>query len=225
VAVEDTTFWVVRPRIGVGGVSGLGTLLSGAYIGVDAGISGNSRTEFIGLEAAPYILRGEPGASFVLRAADLGSLDVGSPVYYKRTRVGRVVGYTLDPARDELLVKIFVEAPYEKLVTPQTRFWNASGVDLSLSAGGLTLNTQTLTSVLAGGIAFAQPADAPKSPAAASGSQFQLFNNRKAALAPLDGPALPVRMVFEQSLRGLNPGAAVDFLGVEIGNVSAVALQ
>jgi len=225
VAVEDTLFWVVRTRIGVGGISGLGTLLSGAYIGVDAGTSQSARTEFVGLEAAPYILRGEPGASFVLRAADLGSLDVGSPVYYKRTRVGRVVGYTLDAARDELSVKIFIEAPYEKLVTPQARFWNASGVDLSLGANGLTLNAQTLVSVLAGGIAFEQPSDAPKVPPAASGSQFQLFHNRRAALAPLDGPVLPVRMVFDQSLRGLSPGAAVDFLGVEIGSVSAVSLQ
>lgn len=225
VAVEDTTFWVVRPRIGAGGVSGLGTLLSGAYIGVDAGTSPNSRTEFVGLEAAPYILRGEPGGSFVLRATDLGSLDVGSPVYYRRTRVGRVVGYTLDPVRDELSVKIFIEAPYEKLVTSQSRFWNASGVDLSLSASGLTLNTQTLASVLAGGIAFEQRADVPKSPPAASGTQFQLYRDRRAALAPLDGQPLPVRMVFEQSLRGLSPGAAVDFLGVEIGSVSAVALQ
>ena len=96
-AVEDTRFWVVRPRIGAAGVSGLGTLLSGAYIGVDAGISTQSGAQFVGLEAPPFVLRGEPGRSFVLRADDLGSLDVGSPVYYRRTRVGRVVGYTLDP--------------------------------------------------------------------------------------------------------------------------------
>jgi paraquat-inducible protein B len=120
-AVEDTTFWVVKPRIGVGGVSGLGTLLSGAYIGTDAGISTRSRSEFVGLEAPPLILRGEPGAIFVLRANDLGSLDVGSPVFYRRTPVGRVVGYTLDAARDELSLKIFVEAPYPQLVTTNSR--------------------------------------------------------------------------------------------------------
>jgi len=225
VAVDDTSFWVVRPRVGVGGVSGIGTLLSGAYIGVDAGVSRNERTRFVGLEAAPYVLRGEPGAGYILRAADLGSLDVGSPIYYRRTRVGRVVGYTLDAATDELTVKVFIEAPYPRLVTPQTRFWNASGVDLSIDANGLNLNTQTVASVLAGGIAFEQPADVPRGEAAPSGSSFPLFSDRKTALAPPRGPALPVRMVFDGSLRGLGPGAPIDFQGVEIGTVRSASLQ
>lgn len=225
VAVDDTTFWVVRPRIGVGGVSGLGTLLSGAYIGVDAGKSDNAKTRFVGLENPPYVLRGEPGNGYLLRAVDLGSLDVGSPVYYRRTRVGRVVGYTLDAGRDELTVKIFIEAPYQRLVTPQTRFWNASGLDLSLNANGLTLNTQTLTSVLAGGIAFEQPDADPRQPMAAVGTEFTLFDDRKSALAPPRGPVLPVRLVFDGTLRGLSIGAPIDFLGVEIGQVRALSLQ
>lgn len=225
VAVEDTTFWVVRPRIGIGGVSGLGTLLSGAYIGVDAGKSENSRTAFVGLEAAPYVLRGEPGAIFILRAADLGSLDVGSPIYYRRTRVGRVVGFTLDAAADELSVRIFIEAPYLRLVTPQTRFWNASGIDLSIDANGLTVNTQSVAAVLAGGVTFEQPADAPRTTPAAAGSQFRLFSDRQAALAPPRGPALPVRMVFDGSSRGLSVGAPIDFLGAQIGKVRGISLQ
>ena len=101
-AVDDSTFWVVRPRIGVAGVSGLGTLLSGAYIGVDGGVSQKPRSRFVGLEAPPFVLRGEPGLVYVLRAEDLGSLEVGSPVFHRRTRVVRVVGYALDDDRDEL---------------------------------------------------------------------------------------------------------------------------
>ena len=225
VAVEDTAFWVVRPRIGVGGVSGLGTLLSGAYIGVDAGKSDVARAGFVGLENPPHVLRGEPGTGYLLRAADLGSLDVGSPIYYRRTRVGRVVGYTLDAERDELSVKVFIEAPYQRLVTPQTRFWNASGVDLSINANGLTLDTQTLTSVLAGGIAFEQPEGESRQPVAAAGTEFTLFNDRKSALAPPRGPPLPVRLVFDGSLRGLSVGAPIDFLGIEIGSVRALSLQ
>lgn len=225
VAVQDTTFWVVRPRIGIGGVSGLATLLSGAYIGVDAGASEDSRTTFVGLDAAPHVLRGEPGATFILRAADLGSLDVGSPVYYRRTRVGRVVGYTLDAAADELSVSLFIEAPYLRLVTPQTRFWNASGVDLTLDANGLSVNTQSVAAVLAGGVTFEQPADAPHTAPAAAGSQFRLFSDRQSALAPPRGPALPVRMVFDGSSRGLSVGAPIDFLGVQIGKVRGVSLQ
>jgi len=224
-AVEDTTFWVVRPRIGVGGVSGLGTLFSGAYIGTDAGVSTRSRSEFIGLDSPPFVLRGEPGAIFVLRASDLGSLDVGSPVYYRRTPVGRVVGYTLDAARDELSLRIFIEAPYPRLVTVNSRFWNASGIDLTLDASGLSVNTQTLASVLAGGIAFQAPPDTARAPAAPENTVFTLFNDRRAALAPPDGIALPIRMSFDQTVRGLVPGAAIDLLGVEIGRVRTVTLD
>ena len=224
-AVEDTQFWVVRPRIGAGAISGLSTLLSGAYIGTDAGVSSESRASFVGLEAPPFVLRGEPGSVFELRADDLGSLEVGSPLLYRRTRVGRVVGYLLDPVRDNLSIRVFVEAPFQTLVTPQTRFWNASGVDLRLNAGGLTLNTQTLASVIAGGIAFETPPGAPKAAPVPAGTTFALFNDRRAALAPEDGAPVPVRMVFDQSVRGLSENAPIDFLGVEIGRVRAIQLQ
>ena len=223
-AVEDTRFWAVRPRVGLAGVSGLGTLFSGAYIGVDAGVSNEDRLLFTGLEAPPPQLRGEPGRSFVLAAHDLGSLDVGSPVYYRRAQVGRVVGYTLDPGRDTLAVQVVIPAPNDQLVTPQSRFWNASGIDVTVNASGLTLDTQSLASVVLGGVAFANPADAASAPPAADGQRFELFANRKSALAPPDGPALRVRMVFEQAQRGLVVGAPVDMIGVEVGSVRSVAL-
>ena len=224
-AVEDTTFWVVRPRIGTAGVSGLGTLFSGAYIATDSGVSNSSRSEFAGLEAPPLVLRGEPGSIFVLKADDLGSLDVGSPVYHRRTHVGRVVGYTLDSERDELSVKMFIEAPFQKLVTRQSHFWNASGIDLTINANGLTLNTQTLASVLAGGLAFENPPGVKPGPPAPENTVFTLYDDRRSALSPPDGTVVPMRMVFEQSVRGLSEGAAIDLLGIEIGKVRSVALQ
>jgi paraquat-inducible protein B len=224
-AVEDSSFWVVRPRIGAAGVSGLGTLFSGAYIASDAGLATTARSQFIGLEAPPFVLRGEPGKVFVLHSDDLGSLDVGSPVFHRRTPVGRVVGYTLDPDRDDLTLKIFVEAPFFKLVTRDSRFWNASGIDLTLNASGLSVNTQTLASVLAGGLAFDLPPGVSRSEAAPENTVFTLFSDRRAALAPPDGIAVPIRMVFDQSVRGLGPGAAVDLLGVDIGRVRSIALQ
>ncbi len=225
IAVQDTYFWVVRPRIGTAGISGLGTLLSGAYIGVDAGTSSESRRQFVGLEVPPLVLRGEPGRRFDLRALDLGSLDVGSPVYYRRARVGRVVGYRLDPKIDELTVQIFIESPYETLVTVGARFWNASGLNLQLNASGLTLNAQTLTSVLVGGIAFQHLPNSEALAPAPDGTRFYLFEDRKNALAPPDGPPLTIRMVYEHSVRGLSVGAPVDFLGVEIGTVRSLAPQ
>jgi paraquat-inducible protein B len=221
-AVDDTQFWVVKPRIDIGGVSGLETLFSGAYIGVDAGSSGETRKIFAGLSTPPSFLRGEPGRGFVLRTQDLGSLDVGSPILYRRTRVGRVVGYQLDPATDELLVRMFIESPYEGLVNAQTRFWNASGIDFSINAAGLRVNTQTLSTVLAGGVAFERPSESLTLPAAPDGSRFTLFADRSAALAPPDGPALPVRMVFDQAMRGLAVGAPIEFLGMDIGQVTAI---
>ena len=225
-AVADTRFWVVRPRVSLAGVSGLGTLFSGSYIGVDAGEIDEPEIHFTGLETPPFVLRGEPGRTFELSAQDLGSLDIGSPVYYKRTPVGRVAGYSLDPERDVLAVQIVIDPPNDRLVSTQTRFWAASGIDLSLNASGFTLDTQSLVSVLVGGVAFANPPDAPASaPLAKDGHRFEMFSNRKAALAPPDGPALRVRMLFDQTQRGLVPGATVDMLGVDVGNVRSVALR
>jgi paraquat-inducible protein B len=224
IAVADSRFWVVRPRVGTGGISGLSTLLSGAYIGVDVGESLQDRFEFVGLDQPPLVLRGEPGRSFVLQADDLGSLDVGSPVYYRRVRVGRVVGYALAANGRTLDIRVFVEAPFESLVTQGTRFWHASGVDLALNAGGLTLNTQSLASVLAGGIAFGSPPDVEPGPPAASGQRYKLFEQQRQALAPDDGEPIRVRMVFNQSLRGLVEGAPIDLLGVEVGTVRSVSL-
>jgi paraquat-inducible protein B len=223
-AVEDTRFWVVRPRVGTGGVSGLGTLLSGSYIGVDAGVKSEEATDFIGLDSPPLVLRGEPGRSFLLRADNLGSLDVGSPVYFKRYRVGRVVGYALDRDGRALSVQVFIESPNESLVTTDSRFWNASGIELQLNASGLTVNTQSVASLLAGGIAFGSPPGAPAAPAAAPGRAFRLFDTERAALAPEDGPPLQVRMRFGQSLRGLDAGAPIDLLGIEVGTVRRVTL-
>ncbi len=224
-AVADTKFWIVRPRVGSGGISGLGTLLSGTYIGVDAGESPDEEQFFTGLEAPPFIMRGEQGRNVVLDAPDLGSLDVGSPVYYRRTRVGRVVGYTLNAQTDRLEVQLFIEAPNEKLVTRDSRFWNASGVDLTLGAAGLSVNTESLASLVGGGIAFGNPMGAANSPPPAAGQRFTLHADRRTALGPADGPALAVRLVYDAGLRGLAAGAPVELLGAEIGTVRAVALH
>jgi paraquat-inducible protein B len=224
-AVADTRFWVVRPRINTAGVSGLGTLFSGAYIGVDAGVSDEEQVHFTGLEVPPFVLRGEPGRIFTLVADDLGSLEVGSPVLYRRTRIGRVVGFELDPVHDTLGVRVFIDAPNDRLVTTQSRFWNASGIDVTLSASGFTVSTQSIASVLIGGVAFANPDGATAAPAAPPGYRFRMADSQSSALAPADGPPLRVRMVFNQSLRGMAAGAPVDLLGVEIGTVRSVSLQ
>ena len=222
-ARADTRFWVVRPRIGLQGVSGIDTLLSGAYIGVDKGTSHRPGNSFVGLETPPTVINGTAGKSFVLHADDLGSLDIGSPVYYRRIRVGRVASYQLDANGRDVTLEIFIDAPYDRFVTAQTRFWHASGVDISLGADGLKLDTQSLTTVLAGGIAFANPANFADAPVPAQRT-FDLAKDQQTAMATPDGPAQYLQLRFEDSLRGLVTGAPVEFAGLNIGRVASLDL-
>lgn len=221
---DDTRFWVVRPRIGMGGVSGIDTLISGAYIGMDTGRSTASRKAFTGLETPPTVINGTPGSSFTLRAMDLGSLDIGSPVYYRHLMVGHVSAYKLDMDSREMNLQVFIDAPYDRLVTADTRFWNASGVDLSLDANGLKLKTQSVYTIVGGGIAFATPEDSQAGPAPA-GRRFTLAPDETAAMAPSDGPSQLVRLRFEQPLRGLAVGAPVEFSGIDMGKVVSTQLD
>jgi paraquat-inducible protein B len=146
-------------------------------------------------------------------------------VYHRRVRVGRVVGYSLSADGRALDVQVFIESPYENIVTRDTRFWHASGIDLSLNASGLTLNTQSLVSVFAGAIAFATSPDGSSGAPAGSGQAFKLFAHERKALEPDSGEPMRVRMVFAHSLRGLEFGAPIDLMGVEIGSVHSVSLQ
>jgi paraquat-inducible protein B len=224
-ATEGTRYWVVRPRIGLGGVSGIDTLLSGSFIGADVGDSSTPQDDFKGLEIPPSVNHGAPGRSYVLHTDDLGSLDIGSPIYYRRIQVGRVVSYELDKDGKGISIGIFVDGPNDRFVTTSTRFWNASGVDLSLGAGGLKVNTQSLASVLAGGIAFLDPRGPHDSTPASELTSYQLFADQTTAMAPPDGEPHYFRMRFEQSVRGLAVDAPVEFLGINLGKVVSVNLD
>lgn len=224
---EGSRFWVVRPRLGIGGVSGLGTLVSGAYISVDAAEAQNGDDpvyEFTGLEKPPEITSGRPGTRYALRAPDLGSLDIGSPVYYRRIQVGRVIGYDLAESGKSVDIQIFIDAPNDKFVTNDTRFWNASGVNLSLDADGFNVQTESLVSLVAGGIAFASPNQFITEPAKADHS-FELAGTRLDAMADPDGLPFAVEFHFQQSVRGLKVGAPIDFRGLELGNVVDIDLE
>jgi paraquat-inducible protein B len=220
--VEDTHFWVVRPRISGANISGLGTLISGAYIGMEIGKSGTRKRDFVALTVPPIVAENVEGRFFALKTPELGSLDTGTPLYFRRLQVGKVVSYKLDADGHSLTVKAFVNAPYDRFVTPDTRFWQASGVDVSLSASGLSVQTQSLLSILIGGIAFETPeADAASQPAAAD-TVFNLFSDRTQAFKPPRGDPQTWLLVFNQSVRGLTRGAPVEFRGIPIGEVTDI---
>lgn len=220
----DTHFWVVRPRLGASGVSGLGTLLSGAYIGADAGISEETTKEFTGLEVQPTVTRDASGKQFKLHADDLGSLDVGSPIFYRRIKVGQVSAYDLDADGKGVTLRIFIDAPYDKFVGVNTRFWHASGLDIQADSSGFKLNTQSLVSVVLGGLAFQSIDDDPGTQAKEN-TTFLLAQNQRKAFQPPDGNSVTAVLHFNQSLRGLAPGATVDFRGVVLGEVKSVGIE
>jgi paraquat-inducible protein B len=220
---EDTQFWVVRPRIGVGSVSGLDTLLSGVYIGMKTGTATRREREFIGLENPPALAHGPHGRELRLHAARSGSLSIGAPVYFRQFQVGRVIDENLLPD-GSTRVTVFVEAPYDGFVKPVTRFWNASGIDVKLGADGLKVQTESLAALIAGGLAFDDGPDEAVPAAAGVSGDFILYKNETEAMAPPDGEPHYVRMRFAQSLRGLEIGAPVEFVGVNIGSVIAIDL-
>ena len=222
--VKDTQFWVVKPRMSGLNISGLGTLISGYYIGVQLGQSRESEHSFTALETPP-LSDNIPGRIFTLKTPELGSLGEGTPIFFRKLPAGQVVSYELDSGGKFLNVKIFVRAPYDQYVNPDTRFWQASGVDLSLSASGLRVQTESLMSILAGGIAFETPASDAPLPPADSGATFNLFDDRTEAFRPPSRNPHTYVIVFKQSVRGLEVGAPVFVNGINIGEVTAINPQ
>jgi paraquat-inducible protein B len=221
--VEDTRFWVVRARVAAGEVSGLETLLSGPYIGIDVGTSKRARRDFRGLEEAPIVSGGTPGRSFVARSPR--AVGAGSPIFFHHLQVGQVTTSDLDADGRQVSIGMFVQAPFDRYVTVDTRFWEAGGVRVSLDTAGIKVDAESLVTLLLGGIAFEpgpEPGDAMPAPPA---HRFVLFHSREEAMRQPDIGAEDYRLVFRQSTRGLAVGAPVEFRGMPFGEVTDIGIE
>ncbi|HEY1907511.1 MAG TPA: MlaD family protein [Myxococcaceae bacterium] len=220
-----TRFWVVRPRLGVGGVSGLGTLFSGVYVEMEPGTGRRTET-FKGLEEPPVLPPSGEGKSFVLRARNLGSLSRGSPVYYRGVPVGEVLGATLATDAQSVVVNLFVRAPHDTLVRPATRFWNASGIEVSAGGGaGFRARAESLQAIVLGGIAFDTRPESVGEVPSPRDSEFELYPDKDAALTTPYGPQVGYQVHFGGSVRGVDVGTPVELLGIRVGQVTDVRLE
>jgi len=219
---EGTRFWVVRARVAAGQVSGLSTLFSGAYIGMDPSTKGAPTRSFVGLEEAPIVTAGAQGTQFRLRTDELGSLDVGAPLYYRKIRVGQVARYAFSEDGKQVNLTVFINAPHDERINNSTKFWNASGFDVRVESGGLTINSESMVTVMIGGIAFdpgavGDPVDKEH--------VFPLFSTKSIAYEKVYTKEEPLLVYFNESVRGLEPGTSVDFRGIRIGEVLDVRLE
>lgn len=223
---ENTRFWVVRARVAAYGVSGLGTLLSGAYIDTDPGKPGKPELKFNGLEEPPIFTTVDPGRIFTLKADRKGSIEVGAPVYYRQIPVGKVIAYNLAPEGTSIFFKVFVNAPYHKYVHENTRFWNASGFDMKLDTQGIRIQTESFVSLMVGGITFDIPNNY-ESPGETAQEEtiFTLYSNRDAAEKKDYAEKKLFLLNFDTSVRGLFPGAPVEFRGIQVGEVIDLKLE
>ena len=223
---EGTRFWVVKPRLFAGNLSGLGTLLSGSYIGIaPSGADGQRQTRFTGLADPPLLGAREHGRTFLLQADRLGSVSLGSPVFYRDLPVGEVLGWDLGKMAETVTIHAFVRAPFDQYVRDGSRFWNASGVSLKLGADGVQLQLESLRALLMGGIAFETPTNTRALEASAADHAFPLHSNQEAANNAAYHRRVQFVSYFPGSVSGIGQGSPVTFQGLRVGHVTGLDLE
>ena len=222
---KDSQFWVVRPRIGASGISGLGTLLSGAYIELSPGNGSTGHHHFKGLNEPPLTPANTPGLHVTLVASDQTSLNSGEPVLYRGFEVGRVEKTAFDTQKRQVRFSLFINAPYNDLITENTRFWNASGIAVKMDAQGVRLNSESVESLLIGGVSFALPDNLPPGGPVEDGREFLLYPDKESINHTSYSHTSDYLLLFDSSVRGLLPGAPVTYRGLEIGKVVGISFD
>ncbi|MGJ0491614.1 intermembrane transport protein PqiB [Methylobacter sp.] len=221
---ENTSFWVVRPQVGLGGVSGLGTLLSGPYIGMKPG-NGRKQEHFTGLTTPPLLKTQVDGKQFILETNNLGSMRPGTPINFHGIIVGEVLSHELSAEANAIRLTVFINAPYDQFIRKNTRFWIDSGVDLSAGADGFKVRTGPLISLLSGGIAFRASAQDKAADTQPENTLFPLYDTYEQSTQIVYANTLKYVMYFKGSLRGLTEGAPVQLRGIPIGKVTNINLE
>ncbi len=221
---RGTRFWVVRPQLSLRGVTGLSTLISGTYIDIEPG-AGAEQRHFAGLEAPPVKRTGTAGRRITLISDRLGSVDTGSPISYRGIPAGEILGHELGSDQRSVLLYAFIEAPFDQLIRGNTRFWNVSGIDVSLDSEGLSVRTESMLSVVFGGIAFETPENMEPLKSDLDEMVFTLYDSRENIAEKAYTKRLRLVMFFDGSVRGLNIDAPVEFKGIKVGNVVDIRLE
>ena len=216
---KGSQFWVVKPRVGLNSVSGLSTLLSGSYIEFSPGESAISQNEFIGLENPPSTPLGTPGLHITLNSSSDNAFDIEAPVLFRGRQVGRIESAELNIEEGKMYYSVFIEEPYDKLITTNTHFWEVTGIDFELSGQGISLNTGTIETLLGGGIAFDVPTYLTKGEQLTEHAYFSIFPNKQKVNERSFNVAQNYMLLFNQSIRGLTPGSPVEYKGLHIGEV------
>lgn len=221
---RNTRFWVVKPQLSMRGASGLDTLISGAYIEIEPG-PGARQNHFVGLEDQPVVTADDEGEKITLITRQLRSIDTGSPIYYKGIEAGEVLGHELANDRSSIYIYAFVKTPFHQLVRGNTRFWNVSGVDVSVGADGVKVQTESLRSIIYGGISFETPETLEQATTAIDDLVFTLYDDY-ASISEIEyNKKIKFILFFNGSVRGLNRGAPVEFKGIKVGSVLDVRLE
>jgi len=216
---DDSIFWVVRPRVGLSGITGFGTLLSGAYLELSPGEGKQGKRKFQGLDNVPVTSTDEPGLHIILLSEEAGSVSTGDSVLYHGYVVGKIESTKLDTESQKLHATIFIEAPYDSLVTSNTRFWNASGISFKASARGVSVRTGSLTTILRGGVSFDLPKGANPGTAVENHAEFKLYPDADSINKNPYQYYEEYLLLFDTSVSGLVAGAPVLYRGVRAGTV------
>ena len=221
---EDTQFWVVRARVGKGGLSGIGTLLSGAYIQLAPGNASGERLDFIGLEEPPPIPSGTPGRRITLVSDRNATLNAGDPLFYKGLKAGQIESADMDLESDLIRYSAFVNAPYDTVLSTSTRFWNVGGITVKTGAAGVELNVPPFESLLLGGAAFENFSEPGALALTTDGAEYRLLASRSEVTENPYSQRVPYVLEFDGSVAGLSPGAPVYFRGILVGHVERLLI-